>query len=335
MKILYVRPAAGEAEIVEASLAEHDCVFVESLDEVEAAAGAEVEALSVFVDTPVPADILERLPSLKFIATRSTGYDHVAVKELSKHDVAVSHVPHYGQETVAEYAFALMFALSRKVGRAYQDLRASADLDKLEPYEGFTLSGKTIGIVGTGAIGRQVAAIANGFGMSTLAYDVSPDEAWATTLSVTYTNLEELLGSADIVTLHVPSLPTTHHLVNAERLALMKPSAYLINTARGDIVDTEALVAALKASQLAGAGLDVLEGERELRDELELLVEGNQDQDLWRTLVAGHVLIDLPNVIVTPHIAFNTKEAKREIIDTTLANLKAYIAGRPQNTVHP
>jgi len=206
-------------------------------------------------------------------------------------------------------------------------------LANLEQYEGFDLAGKTLGVIGTGAIGRSVCQIARGIGMHVIAYDVAADQAFASATGITYDSIESLLAASDIVTLHVPSMPATHHLINAERLAEMKPGAYLINTARGEVVDTRALVATLESGHLAGAGLDVLEGEHALREEVDLLTHGTVDPELWATLVADHSLIDMPNVIVTPHIAFNTKEAKREITEITIDNLRAFGAGSPQHVV--
>lgn len=333
MKILYIRPYEGEQEIVRASLPEVEWVFANEVADVSAEILHEIQVLSVFVDYQVTKNVFELLPNLKMIATRSAGYDHIDMSEAVSRQVIVSRVPHYGARTVAEYAIALMFALSRNAFRSYTDLRQNTDIVQFEAYEGFDLYGKTLGVVGTGVIGRSVCQIARGIGMNVVAFDVSPDSGFAQQHAVTYLSLDEVLRGSDIVTLHVPSNPQTFHLLNDEKLALMKSGSYLVNTARGEVVDTQALVRVLTSGHLAGAALDVLEGEHELREEAELLAAGKADPELWKTLVADHSLIDMPNVIVTPHIAFNTVEAKREITEITLANVSQFIAGEPQNTV--
>lgn len=333
MKILYIRPYAGEEAIVQTALTTIDCMFASSVEEVDPTLLQEVTILSVFVDYEVDVAVLDQLPALQLIATRSAGYDHIDTAAAAKRGIVMSRVPHYGTRTVAEYAIALLFALSRSAFRSYTDMQRDAGVNQFEMYEGFDLAGKTLGVVGTGAIGRNVCQIANGIGMCVVAFDVFPDEAFATENNVTYLELDEVLRRADVVTLHVPSIPQTYHLINEEKLALMKAGSYLINTARGEIIDTPALVSALTRGHLAGAGLDVLEGEHELREEAELLAAGAVDAALWKTLVADHALIDMPNVIVTPHIAFNTVEAKREITDITIANIQQFVAGTPQNTI--
>ena len=333
MIIAYIRPYNGELSLVKEQLGAHEVVTSTCVWDLDEDVRNQVEVLSVFVDYQVTADVLDMLPNLKMIAARSAGYDHIAVAEAQQRGIIVSRVPHYGARTVAEYAFALMFALSRNVYRSYSDMQRNVSVSGVDVYEGFDLFGKTLGIVGTGAIGRNVCEIARGIGMKVLAYDVSPDETFASELGLQYAALDEVLAQADIVTLHVPSIPATHHLINAEKLQTMKAGSYLINTARGEIIDTKALVRSVHEGHLAGAGLDVIEGEHSLREEAELLVEGVPDPALWETLIADHALIDMLNVIVTPHIAFNTTEAKREITQTTLDNISAFVSGTPQNTV--
>jgi len=333
MKIAYVRPYEGEEKIIATTATEHEFIYIEDITDLSEAVRGEITVLSVFVDYRVTADIFDLLPNLQFIATRSAGYDHIDMHAAQERNVVVSRVPHYGARTVAEYAIALMFALSRNAFRSYTDLQRDAGITNFAAYEGFDLYGKTLGVIGTGVIGRSVCMIARGIGMRVVAYDVSPDDAFAADHGVTYASLEEVLAQADIVTLHVPAIPATHHLLNEITLSQMKPGSYLVNTARGEVVDTKALIHALQSGHLAGAGLDVLEGEHSLREEAELLTNGFQDIKIWETVVADHALIDMPNVIVTPHIAFNTVEAKKEITDITLANIHAFIAGEPLNSI--
>jgi len=332
MHVLYIRPYAGELERLAAAAPEHTWTAAPDIATLDDATRAAAEVLSVFVDYEVTGEELALLPNVRFIATRSAGYNHIDMAAVVSRGIVVSRVPHYGARTVAEYAIALMFALSRSAFRSYTDMLQRSSLEDLERYEGFDLFGKTLGVVGTGMIGRSVCEIARGIGMTVVATDEYPDQVWAKTIGVTYVDLPTLLGQSDLVSLHVPALPSTHHLIGATELAQMKPGSYLINTARGEVVDTRALVAALQSGHLAGAGLDVLEGEHALREEVNLLIHGGMDASLWETLVADHALIDMPNVIVTPHIAFNTIQAKREITDITLQNINAFIT-EPINIV--
>lgn len=333
MRVLYVKPYPGELDIAREALPECTLIPTDSIDAVEGFTAESIDALCVFVDTTVDKEVIERFPKLSAIITRSTGFDHIDTAHANERGIAVSNVPRYGSQTVAEYAFALMFALSRNAFHAYTDMLRRTIITDLERYEGFDLSKKVLGVVGTGAIGAHVCKIAGGLDMEVRAFDKYPNEKIAALPHVSYVDLPELLRTSDIVTLHVPSNPETHHLMDAKMLALMKESAYLINTARGEVIDTPALVRALRTKKLAGAALDVLEGERELHDEAELLDGEDRDAQRWRVLVADYMLVDMPNVIVTPHIAFNTREAKREILDTTIANIRACASGEPQNRV--
>jgi D-lactate dehydrogenase len=332
MKILYVRPYQGEAEVVTDVLAGHEVLYADTLSLVSDDVAKQIDILSVFVDTVVDVNELDRFSSLKSIATRSAGFDHIAVKEAQARGIVVCRVPHYGSQTVAEFAFALMFALSRNAYQAYIDMLDNPSATNLGVYEGFDLGGKTLGVVGTGKIGVRVCAIAKSFGMHVIAYDQFENEE-VHALNIPYADLATVLQTADIVTLHVPGRPETHHLINSEAIALMKPTAYLINTARGEVVDTEALVQALREKKIAGAGLDVLEREHELASEQNLDAAQKEDAVLKQTLAYNHELIAMPNVVVTPHIAFNTKEAKAEITEITLSNIKAFVEGTATNVV--
>jgi D-lactate dehydrogenase len=235
---------------------------------------------------------------------------------------------------VAEYAFALILNLSRKVYLGFDRIRETGSFS-LDGLRGFDLKGKTLGVIGTGRIGKNVIEIATGFNMKIVAYDPYPDQAYATKFNYTYATFDEVLAAADIVTLHVPYTKDNHHLLNAEKLAVMKKGAYLVNTARGALVDTLALVASLRSHHLAGAGIDVLEEENLLKDEEAhwLSQTGQLEPAELKAVLADHLLVDLPNVIVTPHNAFNTWEALKRILDTSLEDLKAFAAGQPTNLV--
>lgn len=293
----------------------------------------EVEIISVFVDSQINVAVLEYLPKLKYIITRSTGFDHIDLPACEARGIKVSTVPGYGEITVAEYAFALVLSLSRKTYEAFDRIRETGVYSP-EGLKGFDLYGKTLGIIGTGRIGKHAAKIAKGFGMKILAYDIYPNDESAVALGFEYVELDELLKESDIITLHVPYVPANHHLINEEKLALMKPSAYLINTARGSLVDTQALVKALKGGQIAGAGLDVLEEEGVVKDEFGYLMKKGEGSEAdLKAVIANHILFDLPNVVITPHNAFNTQEALERILETTAKNIDEYLKGAPINTV--
>jgi D-lactate dehydrogenase len=287
-------------------------------------------ALGVFIHSPVGADLLERLPSVRFIATLSTGYDHIDLDACRANGVVVSNVPTYGENTVAEHTFGLILSLSRRIHQAY--VRTSRGDFSLDGLRGIDLKGRTLGVMGSGHIGLHVIRIARGFGMDVLAYDVRENPLIAEVLGFSYAPLEAVLRESDIVTLHMPYLPSTHHLMNRERLGQMKRGSILINTARGAIVDTDALLWALDEGIIAGAGLDVVEGEELMTEERSLLKEGVA-VDKLQAAIRSHVLLRRDNVVITPHNAFNSEEALRRILDTTVANVERFLAGAPINVV--
>jgi len=334
MKIVYCAPYEGEREIVTQSLKDHEVFFTDDPVHSEIPEEArDADALAVFVDSTVTKKMIDSMPNLKCIALRSTGFDHVDFAYAKEKGIIVSYVPHYGSQTVAEYTFALILALSRKAYAAYDALRTDGSRD-VQRFEGFDLKGRTLGVVGTGAIGKHACMIANGFGMNIVAYDVYPDTGFAANHGITYGSFEEVLAQSDIVSLHIPSSPENYHLLNPKTFALCKKGAYVINTSRGDLVDTVALTHALESGHIAGAGLDVYEGEKFITDEMELLTQDVQiGEGVWKAFAAEHVLLDMPNVIVTPHIAFNSIEAKKEITDTTADNILKAFDNEAQNQI--
>jgi D-lactate dehydrogenase len=289
------------------------------------------ESLSVFINSHLHSHTLEALPNLKFIATRSTGYDHIDLAYCRARSITVSNVPVYGDNTVAEHTFALILALSRRVIQSYNRAR-SGDFSPAG-LRGFDLRGKTLGVVGTGHIGIHVIRIARGFMMKVLALDSRPDKRLADALDFDYVDaLDALLVASDIVTLHAPLIAATQHMINRENIWRMKPGSLLINTARGGLVDTEALLAALDSGHCAGAGLDVFEEEALIKEEKQLLSNEYNLEEL-RMVVKNLVLLRRENVIVTPHIAFNSVEALERILLTTIQNIQAFETGKPINLV--
>jgi len=302
------------------------------LDVHTALAYADAQIISPFVNSKLNADVLGFFPDLKLVATRSTGYDQIDVDFCWAHGITVSNVPNYGDSTVAEHVFALLLAVARNLIDAVERTRRGNFTQS--SLRGFELHGKVLGVIGVGRIGRRVIEIAKGFGMPVIAFDLRPDDAAARRLGFRYAALDEVLAGADIVTLHVPSTPETTGLLSDHEFGLMKPGAMLINTARGSVVDVPALVRALADGRLKAAGLDVLPEEPLIREEAEVFRDdGAPGKYDLKALVANHVLLRFPNVIVTPHNAYNTDSAIRRIIETTLDNIEAFAQGKPKNVV--
>lgn len=334
MNIVIFEVEAWERDVFESLQANHEVVFVqEPLTARNAARYSEAEIISPFIYSNLDATVLEHFPHLKLIATRSTGFDHIATDYCREHQIVVCNVPTYGDNTVAEHVFGLLLAISHNLIEAVDRTRRGQFAQ--QGLRGFDLFGKTLGVVGTGSIGRNVIRIANGFGMDIVAYDIAQDEALAARLNFRYADLPDLLAQSDIITLHVPANRHTHHLLSDDAFARMKDGVVLINTARGNVVDVHALVRALGTGKVAAAGLDVLPDEPTIREEAELLRSVYRERYDVETLLADHILLRLRNVIITPHSAFNTREAVGRILQTTAENIESFIqdAPRAQNVV--
>ena len=276
------------------------------------AEGAQV--VCVFVNDRVDRACLETLARLgvKLVALRCAGFNNVDLEAARALGLAVIRVPAYSPHAVAEHTVALFMALNRKLHRAYNRVRElNFSLDGLV---GFDLYGKTVGIIGTGGIGKIAAQIFRGFGTQVLACDAFPDEAWAAQQGVEYSDLSTVLRSSDVVSLHVPLTPETHYLLSDETLAHMKPGAFLINTSRGKLINTKALIRVLKSGQLGGVALDVYE------EEAGIFFEDHSGEVLQDDVLSR--LMSFPNVIITAHQAFLTREALTEIARVTVGNLR-------------
>ena len=291
---------------------------------------ADAEIVSVFIYSDVDREVLEKLPHLRMLVTRSTGYDHIDRGECKRRGVTVTNVPYYGENTVAEHAFGLILSLSRKIYRAV--LRTSRLDFSIDSLRGFDLKDKTIGVVGAGRIGLHVVRIAKGFAMNVLVYDVRQEPLLAEVLGFSYVSLEELLQRSDVITLHVPLTKATHHLIHRENVGLIKRGALLVNTARGGVVETEAVVSALDEGIIAGAGLDVFEGEESVKEESALLVQ-RLPSDKMREILLSYALLHRDNVVITPHIAFYSEEALQRIMTTTEENIISFLEGKQLNVV--
>lgn len=283
------------------------------------AAGA--RAVCTFVNDRLDRPCLEALAALgvKHVALRCAGFNSVDLPAARELGFSVTRVPAYSPYAVAEHAVALLLALNRKIPRAYNRVH---DLNfSLQGLVGFDLHGRTAGILGTGKIGRVTAQILRGFGMRVLAHDVFPSHEWAQENGVTYTDPRTIARESDVISLHTPLTPETYHIINQETLEQMKAGAILINVSRGALIETKALIGALKTGRLGGVALDVYEEEEGVFFE-DLSGQILHDDELAR-------LLTFPNVLITAHQAFLTHEALGEIARVTVANLSAFANGKP------
>lgn len=332
MKIVVFESEEWERPHFDRLRADHELVFESHpLDADNAARYADADIVSPFIYSGLDRAMVERFERLRFVATRSTGFDHIDLGYCRERGIRVSNVPSYGDSTVAEHVFALLLAISHRIPEAVSRTR-QGDFS-LKGLQGFDLCDRTLGIIGTGRIGRRTARIARGFGMRVLAYDVRPDEAAARELGFRYVTLPELLREADVVSLHVPGDRSTQGLISEREFAMMKRGAVVINTARGNVLDVKALLHALADGTVAAAGLDVLPEEPVIREEAELLRSFFTRRHDLETLLADHVLLHMRSVVITPHSAFNTREAVQRILHTTVDNIEAFLRGEPENLV--
>jgi len=290
------------------------------LDSETVAAAIGYKAVCIFVNDSADARVVRELASrgVELIALRCAGFNNVDLEACKESGVSVVRVPEYSPYAVAEHTVALMLMLNRRLHQAYIRNRAGAFV--LDGLTGFDMRGKTAGVVGTGKIGRGVVEILLGFGCRVLAYDKFPDESLAARERVRYVELDELIRESDLISLHVPLFPETHHLIDAATIDRMKRGVLLINTSRGGLVDTRALIEGLKSGKIGAAGLDVYE------EEAGVFFRDFSTEVLTDDVLAR--LLTFPNVVVTSHQAFLTHEALREIAETTLANLAEFASGK-------
>jgi D-lactate dehydrogenase len=273
-----------------------------------------------FVNDTLDAPVVERLAAIgvELIAMRCAGYNNVDLEACSRHGVSVARVPAYSPDSVAEHSIALILSLNRHIHKAY--VRVREGNFSLEGMVGFEMRGKIVGIIGTGRIGKCAANILLGFGCEVLAYDKYRDEALVAKKGLSYVELDELLSRSDVISLHVPLMPETHHMIDARAIDAMKRGVMLVNTSRGGLLDTRALIDGLKSGHIGSAALDVYEEESDYFFE-----------DFSGTVITDDVLARLltfPNVVVTSHQAFLTYEALHSIAETTMANIREYAEGK-------
>ena len=344
MIIYFVETESAEQGYYAERLSAHEVRFVSQLDEV----GEDAEMLSLFINSRVTVEFLAAHPRLRFIATRSTAVDHLDLPGCRERQITVANVADYGFTTVAEHTFALMLSLSRRLREVMRAPKGGTF--SYAATRGFDLAGKTLGIIGMGHIGQRVAELAHAFQMSVLAYDIDRPAALERALNFKFVPLEELLREAHIISLHAPLSAATYHILNRETLAQCREGVLVVNTARGALIDTQALREALDSGQVGGAGLDVLQDERVMRQTVSRIIAADivqhlrsdasahdaQDADRVRELqelMLGDAVLSRSNVVFTPHVAFNSVEAVERVMELTVQNITAFAAGRGANIV--
>lgn len=312
MKILVTEIERWQKELLQKTLPDDTLIFSDKpLSPELVKEHSDAEILTIFVGSKITQEILDQLPNLKLIITRSTGYDHIDLDATRKKSILICNDPTYATTAVAEYTFALLLSLARMLYITCYQVKQQSCFTR-EGLCGFELKGKTIGIIGMGNIGKQVATIAHGFGMNIIAYDMYQNPELEKKYTFTYVDLKKLLETSDVITVHLPLTKDTYHIINSSNITQIKQGAYFINTARGGLVDTKALLDALKKGVLRGCAVDVLENP-----------SSPEAQELIKHSCA----------LVTPHNAYNTTEAAQRLMQDTIEMIKAFKAGKPLNVI--
>jgi D-lactate dehydrogenase len=275
----------------------------------------DADAISVFISSVLDKNTLSRFKNLKTIFLRCTGYSHVDIEYCKNHNIKIFNTPNYGSSSVAEFAFGLILNLSRKIIQSQNELKEGKI--NHNDLEGFELNSKTIGVIGAGHIGSKIIKIAQGFNMKILIYDINEN------IDYTFSSLDELYKNSDIIVLSCPLTKQTKELINKNSLNKMKKNALIINVARGEIINTRDLAEALAKKKISGCALDVIECEQTLCCLWNLCINTQMRDDCLKKFLFIEKLKNMENVIITPHIAYNTKEAIEEILKITLENIKA------------
>lgn len=291
----------------------------------------DADVISVFTTSRLSAQVLSQFKKLKLIALRSVGFNHVDIEYCKEHHIVVENSPNYGNQSVAEFALALLMNVLRKITISYLGYKEA----KVFPscLKGMELYGKTMGIVGLGAIGSTFAKISYGLGMKILGYDKVENDRLINSYNVRYTDFDTLLRKSDFISIHAPMSKENYHMFDEESFDKMKNSAILINTGRGELIDTSALFNALVNKKIAGAGLDVLENEQTITDVDYMIGINRLDKLTLEQTIINSRLFQLENVILTPHIAYNTEEAINRILSTTMENIEQFGIGNIQNDI--
>jgi D-lactate dehydrogenase len=347
MRLYFTEAEPSESAYYKDVLDEHELIFLTSLEEVP----SDAEAISTFIYSDINARFLDTHPALRLVVTRSSTYDHIDLAECERRNITVSYVESYGDHTVAEHTMALLLALTRRLREILLFQRKSKMV--LENLRLMELHGKTFGIIGTGRIGQRTIPMAKAFGMNVVAYDIHRDRDAEHLLGFHYADFDDLLHQSDVISLHASLNAGSFHMMNREAFRKCRRGVILLNTARGALVDTKALVEALDDGIVRAAGVDVLEDERVLRQEVFDVIgaqilkrlslgecaEGHRETngktrlEELHELVRNEALIARPNVLFTPHLAFNSEEATERMKQTTVENIRAFFDSSPINVV--
>ena len=289
-----------------------------------------VDVISTFVYSRLTGDLLSKFKKLKMISTRSTGYNNVDLDYCRANGIKVANVVGYGEITVAEFAVGSLLNLTRKIEHSHKKLeRGCVDVDD---DMGVDLFGKTVGVIGTGAIGRHFARLVKAFGCRVLAYDLYPNQALADEGVVEYTDLDRIFKESDFISLHCPATKENRHMINADALSKMKDGVFIVNTARGDLIDTLALYNAVKSGKVAGVALDALEYE-DIIIKNNVEVANEKDKEFVLYSLVNQKILQLENVVITPHIGFNSIEAIHRILDSSMKSVMDFSEGKEIRSV--
>jgi D-lactate dehydrogenase len=349
MNIYFVETELSDIPFFEEALPEHELYFAEYDSDVE----PDCEILSLYIHSKIDNTFLDQHPQLKFVTTRSAGYDHINVAECSRRGIIVCNAAGADDNTVAEHTFALILSLAR---RLYEVREANKQpVFRYEELRAVDLKDKTLGVIGTGRIGLRAVRIALAFGMKVLAYDPYNRSLMAEIFGMRYVSLDQLLRESHVITLHAPLTEETFHMLDRAAFAKCRDGVIIVNTARGALIDTDALVEALDSGRVGGAGLDVLEEESVMRKEADKIIAdqiidrlknhspSNDEAQMkdpsrqkhFEDVMRNQRLLNRPDVVFTPHVAFNSVEAVARIKAITVENIKAFLSGAPINLVPP
>ncbi len=326
MRVLFCDTTKNEAEFINDWLLTHKDIKVDILEEsIDSVKDYDYDVISVFIGSKIDAPKLDKFNSLKLILTRSTGFDHIDMKECARRKIKVANVPDYGDYTVAEFTLGLIIILERKIKKILIKVQNNEVIEPME-IRGNDIRNKIVGIVGAGKIGTNIGLLANAFGAKIVYFNRS-NQPKLDVINAKKMELDELLKVSDIISINLPLTSETNHLINTDRINILKKGAIIINTSRGAIIDTDALVFGLQNNIIGGVALDVIEGEELQGREIDIIRQKAGYEQIKEAL-ESNILKKFDNVILTPHIAYDTQEAVNRIIEETLENLDNFITGR-------
>lgn len=334
MKITLFEISADKKKLYE-ELKEYKDIQIEFIEEALSSKNVEKfkdsNIISIFIFSQLTNAILGEFKNLNLIATRSTGFDHIDSAYCKANSIQICNVPNYAKTTVAEYVFSLLLNISRKISKTIEQTQ-KMDFSTKE-IKGFDLSGKTLGIIGMGAIGSHIARIGKGFNMNVIGYDVIKNQSLAKDFGFEYKEFDQVLKTSDVISINVPSTSATDKMFGEKEFSMMKQGVILINTARGNVIDSKVLLEALNVGKVKAVALDVLKEEKLFfaeRNSIDIVLK---EKDIQEDLLINHMLLEMPNVYITPHNAYNTEEALIRIDQTTINNIISFIEKKPINII--